>query len=90
MANTKSAKKAIRQTKKKTLRNLQVRREMRGLMKEIRKLAEAGKKSEAVKKFKLATRKINKAAKAHVIHRNTAARYISRLAKRINKSKKKS
>jgi small subunit ribosomal protein S20 len=86
MANIKSAKKAIRQTKKRTLRNAKVKREMKTLIKEVRNLAESGKKKEAEEKFVLATKKIDKAAKVHVIHKNTAARYKSRLAKRINKA----
>ena len=88
MANTKSAKKAIRQTKTRTLRNLNMKKEMKALIKEVRELADKGKKAEAKKKFQIATKKIDKAAKSNFIHKNTASRYKSRLAKRINKSEK--
>lgn len=86
MANTKSAKKAIRQTKKRTLRNLKKKREMKALIKEVRELAGKGEKEEALKRFEIATKKIDKAAKTHIIHKKTASRYKSRLAKRINKA----
>lgn len=89
MANTKSAKKAIRQTKTRTLRNLQKKREIKQLIKEVRKLVTKGKKEEASEKFKLATKKIDKAAKTHFMHKNTAARYKSRLAKSINRAGEK-
>ena len=59
---------------------------MKALIKEVKELAEAGKKQEALEKFQLTTKKIDKAAKTHLIHKNTAARYKSRLAKRINKA----
>jgi small subunit ribosomal protein S20 len=88
MANIKSAKKRIRQTKKLSLKNLRIRREIKQLAKEITSLAGEGKKEEAQDKFKLATKKLDKAAKTNLIHKNTAARYKSRLAKRINKAEK--
>ncbi|MBN2015551.1 30S ribosomal protein S20 [Candidatus Dojkabacteria bacterium] len=89
MANLKSAKKAIRKTQTRTLRNLRQKREMLSLIKEVRLLASKGEKKEAEEKFKLATKKIDKASKTHLLHKNTAARYKSRLAKDINKGKTK-
>ncbi|MBU0975641.1 MAG: 30S ribosomal protein S20 [Patescibacteria group bacterium] len=90
MANIKSAKKAIRQTKTKTLKNLAQRREMRKLIKDVRTLADKGETEKALKKYSEATKKIDKAAKTNLIHKNTASRYKSRLAVHINKSKKDS
>jgi small subunit ribosomal protein S20 len=89
MANLKSAKKMVRKIKKRTARNSKKRRELRSIIKEVRELSEAGKKAEAEKKFIVATKKIDKAAKVNLIHRNTAARYKSRLAKRVNTSETK-
>lgn len=86
MANLKSSKKAARQTKRRTLRNLKVKREMKTLIKKIHKLADEGKKEKAQEKYILVTKKIDKAVKTNLIHKNTAARYKSRLAKRINKA----
>lgn len=86
MANTSSAKKAVRKIKSRTLRNAKIKREIKRLTKEIKELADSGKKSEAEELFVTVTKKIDKAAKVNVFHENTAARYKSRLAKHINKS----
>lgn len=90
MANLASAKKAMRQSRKRTVRNLNKKRKMRKLIKEVRDLADKGDKEKALKRFQLACKTIDKAAKSNVIHKNTASRYKSRLAKRINKTSKKS
>lgn len=88
MANLKSAKKAIRQAKRRTERNQKIKRAMKEQIKEMRELIEGGKLDEAQEKMSVTMKKIDKAAKSNVIHKNTAARYKSRLAKRLNKSKK--
>jgi len=88
MANTKSAKKAIRKIRKRTLENLNKRRKLRKDIKQVNNLIEEGKKKEAEKAFQLATKTIDKAAKTHLIHKNTAARYKSRLAKKLNNIEK--
>lgn len=84
MANLKSSKKAIRQTKKRTFRNTKVKNEIKRLIKELDTLISEGKQSEASKKFVTITKKLDKAAKVRVIHANTASRYKSRLSKKIN------
>jgi len=84
MANLKSAKKAIRKSKKRAIRNARVRDAMKQSIKEVRALVTSGKKEKAEKAFQKATKKIDKAAKTYVIHKNTASRYKSRLAKRVN------
>lgn len=88
MANLKSAKKAIRQTKTRTARNKTVKRVMKSNMKEIRDLVAKGEGKKAGDKLSAATKKIDKAAKVGVIHKNTASRYKSRLTKAINKATK--
>ncbi|MDD3647744.1 MAG: 30S ribosomal protein S20 [Candidatus Dojkabacteria bacterium] len=88
MANLKSAKKAIRQSKRKALRNLKQKTEMRKLIKEVRNLADKGETEKAMKKYSEATKSIDKAAKSKFIHKNTADRYKSRLAIHINKTAK--
>ena len=87
MANLKSAQKEIRKTKTRTVRNLNIKRKMKALKKEIIELAEAGKQKEAQEKFVLVTKQIDKAAKRNIIHKNAASRYKSRLAKLVNKTK---
>lgn len=86
MANTTSAKKAIRVSGRKAVVNSRVRNNMRALMKKTRNLASAGKSKEAETSFRKATSAIDSAAKKNVIHKNTAARYKSRLAAYIAKA----
>ena len=83
---TKSAKKALRQNKKRRVENLRRLRAMREIIKQIRNLAAENKKEEALKLLPQAYKAIDKATKAGVIKKNTAARKKSRLTKLINKS----
>ena len=82
MANIKSAEKRIRQTAKRQVRNRGVRSELRTAVKQYRELEDA-KKSEKVAQ---AYSDIDKAKKTGVIHKNAAARYKSRLARRAAKT----
>lgn len=83
MANTKSAKKAIRVSKRKTVINLRKKRAYKAASKNVLKaFKKEGKVSdEAISK---AFKEIDKAAKRNIIHKNTAARYKSRLAKTVS------
>jgi len=83
---TKSAKKALRQSKKRRERNLRRLGLMREIVKQIRKLVAENKKEEALKLLPQAYKAIDKAAKTNVIKKNTAARKKSRLTKLINKT----
>jgi small subunit ribosomal protein S20 len=89
MANLKSSKKAARQTDRRTIRNLAIRRSMKTIIKKVRDNIEKGKLGEAKEAYQKATKQIDKAAKANIIHKNTASRYKSRLAKAINNASKK-
>ncbi|MFY9484547.1 MAG: 30S ribosomal protein S20 [Patescibacteria group bacterium] len=75
MPITKSAKKAVRNAAAKRRRNLIYKTALRKLT----KLARTGQKVDQSKLVKL----IDKAAKVGVIHRNRAARWKSRIAKRL-------
>ncbi len=81
MANHKSALKRANQNKIRRLRNKIVRTRVKNAVKEVR-LVMAGNADESIK-MDLNTAKsiIDKAAKKGVIHKNTAARKISRLSK---------
>ena len=85
MANIKSQIKRNRQTEKRNLRNRKVRSELhtrnKTALSEIEENGEG--KEEAVK---AAIKRIDKAAQAGVLHKNTAARRKSRLLKRLNAS----
>jgi len=82
---TKSAKKALRQSKKRRQRNLRRLKAMRNILKNIRKLVLENKKKEAKELLPKAYKAIDKAAKAGVIKKNTASRKKSRLTKLVNK-----
>lgn len=80
MANIKSQKKRNITNEKARLANKAVRSELKTRTKAA--VAAAG-TDEAVEAFKLAQKKLDKAATKGVIHKNAAARRKSRLAKRI-------
>lgn len=83
MPITKSAKKALRQSKRRRLTNLRRLNKMKSLIKQIRELVIAKKKEEALKLLPQAYQAIDKAAKRGVIKKNTAARKKSRLGKML-------
>ena len=85
MANTSSAKKAIRVTKRKTVINLRTRRNSKDARKDVLKAIASKDKKTALSLLPKAQKEIDKAAKANVIHKNTAARYKSRLAQQIER-----
>ena len=78
-----SAKKALRQTKKRTLANLQVKKAYKDAVKAVLKGLDGGK--DVKEELKLVQKKLDKAAKKGVIKKNTAARKLSRLTKKIKK-----
>ena len=85
MANTSSAKKAIRVTERKTVINLRKKRAYKQASKDVSKsLLGKGKKTNTPELLSEAYKKIDKAAKRNIIHKNTASRYKSNLAKSVN------
>ncbi len=86
MPNKDNAKKALRQAKKKAILNQTYKDKFRDA---IKKTAKAASKEEALKIVRLAQKALDKAAKHGVIKKNTAARRLSRLMKKINKTVKK-
>lgn len=85
MPITTSAKKALRASLKKRAFNERRRREMRGALKDARKLVGEGKGADAVTMLPRAYKMIDKAAKRGVIKKNAAARYKSRLSQFVKK-----
>ena len=85
MANTKSALKRIKQNEKRRLRNKSIKTRVRGVIKMTRLAAEKNAKEEAVTKLVEAQSTIDIALKKGVLHKQTASRTISRLAKLVNK-----
>ncbi|MBD3363417.1 30S ribosomal protein S20 [Candidatus Dojkabacteria bacterium] len=85
MANTKSAKKAIRSSARKKSVNDKLRDRYKKARKEVREAIEEGDKEKASELLPNAMKQIDKAAKKNVLHKNTASRYKSRLSKAVNK-----
>jgi len=84
-----SAKKSLRQTKKRTIRNLKRKTAVKDLFKKAVKAAEQG-QVETIKELLRQTQKaIDKAAKVGAIKKNAANRKKSRLAKKLKKLTKK-
>ena len=79
MANTKSALKRIRQNERRRVRNRAIRSKVRGVVKTAR-AAEGPPQAAAVLE---AIRALDRAVSRGVIHRNTAARKKSALARRL-------
>ncbi|MDP3731075.1 MAG: 30S ribosomal protein S20 [bacterium] len=86
MPITASAKKALRQSKKRNHENLKFKRKFKSAIKDFRK--EIGAKSVEKAKNLLPNvyKTVDKAAKKGVIKKNTANRYKSRLTQLLNKS----
>ena len=74
MPITKSAKKALRQSKKRRTLNLRRLGTMRENIKNIKKLVEENKKEEAQKLLPQTYKAIDKAFKRNILKKNTAAR----------------
>ena len=87
MAITKSAKKAIRQNKKRRANNLVYLDKMKGLIKELKSFALQKKVKEARELLPKVYQILDKAAKVGVIKKNNASRKKSRLTKLIEKIK---
>ncbi len=84
MANHKQAEKRNRQRVKRRVRNLRHLSTMRTYMKRVRRALAENKLDEAKEALPTAITAIGRAATKGVVHRNTAARYISRLNRAIN------
>jgi small subunit ribosomal protein S20 len=83
MANTKSAKKAARQTIRRTEVNKARRTRLRSSVRKVEEAIASGNKAAAVAALKEAEPIIARTSQTGVVHRKTAARKVSRLAKRV-------
>ena len=86
MAQHKSAKKRIRQTEKRTLRNRALRSSTRTAIKKFHVLLEEGNPESLKTAYPGVQITIDKAVTKGVLHRRTAARYKSRLAIAMGKA----
>ena len=86
MANHKQAEKRNRQRLKRRERNIARLSTLRTYMKRVRNALAAGEVETAKEALPQALTAISKAASKGVIHRNTAARYTSRLTRAVHRA----
>lgn len=86
MANTRSAEKRNRQALKRRARNVQVRSNLKTAVKKARESIGGADAAAAKGAVSGAVRALSRAASKGVIHKNAAARRISRLAKAANRA----
>jgi small subunit ribosomal protein S20 len=84
MPHHKSAEKRLRQTEKRTVINRARLSRVRTFVKKVETAIETGDKAVAQSAFQLAQPELHRATTKGVLHKNTVARKLSRLATRIN------
>ena len=84
MANTKSAKKAARQTVRRTEANKARRSRARSYARKVEEAIASGDKAAAAAALKEAEPVLARTAQTGLVHRKTASRKVSRLAKRVS------
>jgi small subunit ribosomal protein S20 len=83
MANTSSAKKATRKIARRAAINKNRRSRVRTFVRQVEEALASGDQAAATAAFKTAQPELMRAAGKGVMHRNTASRKVSRLAKRL-------
>ncbi|MCA0054735.1 30S ribosomal protein S20 [Mesorhizobium sp. B261B1A] len=83
MANTSSAKKATRKIVRRAAINKNRRSRVRTYVRQVEEALASGDKAAAQAAFEAAEPELMRAATKGVIHKNTAARKVSRLAQRL-------
>ncbi len=84
MPHSVSARKRVRQNEKRRQRNRSVRSAVKTAVRRCREAAESGDAQAAQDQFRAAARVLDKAVSRGVLHKRTAARHKSRLARRVN------
>ncbi|MDY0389304.1 30S ribosomal protein S20 [Desulfobulbus oligotrophicus] len=85
MANHKSAEKRDRQSKVRRLRNRMSKSTMKTAIRQVEEAIVSGSEEQAKAALQAAIPVIYKTATKGTVHKNTAARKVSRLTKRVNK-----
>jgi small subunit ribosomal protein S20 len=83
MANTKSAKKAVRQIARRTAVNRQRRSKMRTFVRKVEEAIVSGDQVAAKTALAAAEPILMRAAQKGIVHKNTASRKVSRLGARV-------
>lgn len=89
MAHSLSAQKRVRQNAKKNVINRARKSEVKTGIKRLEDVVKTGDTAAAQAQMKAVARKLDKVAATSTMHKNTAARKKSRLAKRVNALKAK-
>jgi len=89
VAHSLSAKKRVRQNTRKRTLNRSRKSQVKTQIKHLEAVIDEGKTTEAQEQFRLLTKKLDKVASTSTMHKKTAARKKSRLAKKINALKAK-
>ncbi len=84
MANTSSAKKMVRKIERRTARNRDQRSKMRTFIRRVEEAIENGDKGAAEGALRAAQPMIARAGRKGLMHKKTASRKVSRLAKRVS------
>ena len=84
MPHTKSAKKNLRKSEKRRMHNRTVKKTLKTHVKRVLAAASEGTPEKLREEFRLAVRKLDKAAAKRIIHPNQAARRKSQLARVLN------
>lgn len=84
MANLKNAKKRVLVNEKKEVRNNNYLASAKTAVKNVERAVAKKDKNAAEENLKIAIKRIDKAAGAHVMNKNTSARRKSRLTKKVN------
>lgn len=83
MANTSSAKKAVRKIERRTTANRSRRSQMRTFLRKVEEAIASGHSDQADAALKEAAPLLMRAAQKGIVHKNTASRRVSRLSKRV-------
>ena len=83
MANTPSAKKAVRKITRRTAINRSRRSKMRTYVRKVEEAVAAGDSAAALEALRFAEPIMMRAAQNGIVHKNTASRKVSRLTKRV-------
>ncbi len=89
MANVKNAKKKIKQIKKVTLNNTQLKSTVKNAIRNTDKAVATGNKEAALNSLKSAIKSLDNAKVKGFVHKNKVNREKSRLAKKVNKMEEK-
>ena len=83
MANTSSAKKAVRKIEARTEVNKSRRSRVRTYLRKVEEAIESGKQEDAFNALRAAEPELQRAAGRGIWHKNTASRTVSRLSRRV-------